>query len=201
MERVAFLVEKTGQLISCMLNPETLVIKRRSGIHQRTIKSVIINSDKSSDDGLIFSGGGNTVLELDLVFDISIKGSTIQCKDVRELTRPIWDLSENSTLMDGEYQPGICRFVWGKSWNIPCVISSISERFDLFDSSGVPKRSWLRIRLIKITQTSDKNLPIDDESYSVDELNQGVTTMAKEPVSDNDLTVKDINGGINNYLV
>lgn len=201
MDRVTFLVEKTGQLISCMLNPETLSIKRRSGIHQRIIKSVIINSDKSSDDGLIFSGGGNTVLELDLVFDISIKGSTIQCQDVRELTRPIWDLSENSTLMDGEYQPGICRFVWGKSWNIPCVISSISERFDLFDSLGVPKRSWLRVRLIKIAQTNDQKQLIDDENYSVDDVNQGMTTMTQESMSESDLTFNDANGGINNYLV
>ncbi|MCW8928904.1 MAG: hypothetical protein OQL19_01545 [Gammaproteobacteria bacterium] len=201
MERVTFLVEKTGHLISCMLNPETLVIKRRSGIHQRTIKSVVINADKSSDDGLIFSGGGNTVLELDLVFDISIKGSTIQSQDVRELTKPIWDLSENSTLMDGEYQPGLSRFVWGKSWNIPCVISSISERFDLFDSSGVPKRSWLRVRLIKIAQTNEQNQLINDDNYPVDDVNQEVTTMTQKSMSESDLTFNDANTGINNYLV
>jgi len=200
MERVTFLVEKTGQLISCMLNPETLLIKRRSGIHQRVIKSVIIDSDKLTDDGLIFSGGGNTVLELDLVFDISLKGSTVQTQDVRELTRPIWDLSENSTLIDGEYQPGLCRFVWGKSWNIPCVISSISERFDLFDSSGVPKRSWLRVRLIRIAQINAQNQPLDD-NLSTSSIDQGMTTMLQEPQSDSDFTLNDVNSGINNYLV
>ena len=157
MERVAFLVEDTGQLISCMLNPETLVIKRRSGIHQRKIKSGIVNGAHQSDDSLIYTGGGSTLLELELVFDISIKGSTVQSSDVRELTRPIWELSENAMMKNGEYGPGACRFVWGKSWNLPCVISSVAERFDLFDSSGVPKRSWLKLRLLRINPLNEGN--------------------------------------------
>ncbi len=158
MERVTFLVEETGQLISCMLNPETLVIKRRSGIHPRKIKSGIVNGAHQSDDSLIYTGGGSTILELELVFDISIKGSTVQSSDVRELTRPIWELSENSMVKNGEYRPGACRFVWGKSWNLPCVISSVAERFDLFDSSGVPKRSWLKLRLLRINPINNNNL-------------------------------------------
>ncbi len=171
MERVTFLIEETGQLISCMLNPESLTIKRRSGIHQRKIKSGIVNAAKLSDDGLIFTGGGSTSLELELVFDVSILGSTVQSNDVRELTRNIWDLSENSSMKNGEYGPGICRFVWGKSWNIPCVISSISERFDLFDSSGVPKRSWLKLRLLRVNRLKEQNTPLapdtDMANYSI----------------------------------
>ncbi len=161
MERVTFLVEETGQLISCMLNPETLVVSRRSGIHQRNIKSIFIDSNKMADDGLIFSGGGKTVLELELVFDISIQGSTIQSSDVRELTKPIWQLSENTTQIEGEYRPGLCRFVWGKSWNIPCVISSITEKFDVFDLSGVPRRSWLKIRLLRVSQNNNQHQSLD----------------------------------------
>ena len=32
MERVSFLIESTGERLSCMLNPETLEIKRTSGL-------------------------------------------------------------------------------------------------------------------------------------------------------------------------
>ena len=32
MERVSFLIEITGERLSCMLNPETLEIKRTSGL-------------------------------------------------------------------------------------------------------------------------------------------------------------------------
>ena len=179
MERVAFLVEETGQLISCMLNPETLVIKRRSGIHQRKIKSGIVNGAHQSDDSLIYTGGGSTQLELELVFDISIKGSTVQSNDVRELTRPIWELSENSIMKNGEYRPGICRFVWGKSWNLPCVISSVAERFDLFDSSGVPKRSWLKLRLLRINPLNrGNNLSASAQPSSADVMPESGSMMA-----------------------
>ncbi len=190
MERVTFLVEETGQLISCMLNPETLVIKRRSGIHQRKIKSGIVNGAHQSDDALIYTGGGSTILELELVFDVSIKGSTVQSSDVRELTRPIWDLAENSILKNGEYRPGACRFVWGKSWNLPCVISSVAEHFDLFDSSGVPKRSWLKLRLLRINQLNDRNTQLAPVEQSPEYVTQGIDSMVagNYSVSEYDIT-------------
>lgn len=201
MERVTFLVEETGQLISCMLNPETLVIKRRSGIHQRKIKSGIVNGANQSDDGLIYTGGGSTILELELVFDVSIKGSTVQSSDVRELTRPIWDLSENSNMRNGEHRPGACRFVWGKSWNISCVISSISEQFDLFDSSGVPKRSWLKLRLLRINQLTNNTTRSGSNELSPTYATQQTDTMAAQNNSFPEVGINEMTEDINHYRV
>lgn len=201
MERVTFLVEETGQLISCMLNPETLMIKRRSGIHQRKIKSGLVKAAQQTDDGLIYTGGGSTILELELVFDISIKGSTVQSSDVRDLTRPIWDLSENSIMSNGEYRPPGCRFLWGKIQNFPCVISSISETFDLFDSSGVPKRSWLKLRLLRTNQLKDSHAQYDfDDKAAAYDLPEGESLLA-DSYSDSELGVNEMIADINRYRV
>jgi len=201
MERVTFLIEETGQLISCMLNPETLVIKRRSGIHQRKIKSGIVNGAHLSDDGLIYTGGGSTMLELELVFDVSIKGSTVQSSDVRELTKPIWDLSENSIMNNGEHRPGACRFVWGKSWNLPCVISSISEHFDLFDSAGVPKRSWLKLRLLRTNQLKDSNDQFGSEKQSPAYDTPGADSMVADNYSISEFDINEMTEDLNPYRV
>ena len=201
MERVAFLVEDTGQLITCMLNPETLVIKRRSGIHQRKIKSGVVNGAHQSDDSLIYTGGGSTLLELELVFDISIKGSTVQSSDVRELTRPIWELSENAIMKNGEYRPGACRFVWGKSWNLPCVISSVAERFDLFDSSGVPKRSWLKLRLLRINPLNAGNQLSGSAQQSSAYVTPGNDSMMADNYADSEFGINEITDELKPYGV
>jgi hypothetical protein len=42
------------------------------------------------------------------------------------------------------------RFIWGKAWNIPCVVAAISERYERFTDGGIPQRSWLRISLLRV---------------------------------------------------
>ena len=35
MERVAFLIEETNERLRCLLNPETLVLRRTAGVRPR----------------------------------------------------------------------------------------------------------------------------------------------------------------------
>jgi hypothetical protein len=149
MERVVFLVEDTGERIACLLNPESLVLRRRAGIRQRESGGGIVTGNRMTDDSLIYTGGGLTSIELDLVFDISVAGSSIATEDVRELTGPLWRLAENADDPQRRGQPPVCRLVWGKSWNIPAVVAAVSERLEQFNSEGVPRRSWLRMRLLR----------------------------------------------------
>jgi hypothetical protein len=46
----------------------------------------------------------------------------------------------------------VVRLVWGKAWNIPGVVAAISERLEQFTASGVPRRSWLRMRLLRVAE-------------------------------------------------
>ncbi|MGG6295127.1 LysM peptidoglycan-binding domain-containing protein [Leptolyngbya sp. AN02str] len=166
MERVAFLLEQTGDRLGCLLNPESLVRRRVAGVHTRRSLDGVLTGSARADDTLLYTGGGTTDLMLNLVFDVAIAGSSITTEDVRDLTEPLWNLAENRTGLDGYGQPSVVRFVWGKSWNIPGVIAAISERLETFTQAGVPRRSWVRMRFLRIQESPQKasSEPSGDQS-------------------------------------
>ena len=112
MERVAFLVEDTGERIPCLLNPETLVVRRSAGVRRASSVGGRATGTELGDDPLIVTGGGRTELELDLLFDTSLLDGHGRARagwpvpgrpaapgaatDVRDLTRPLWRLAENA---------------------------------------------------------------------------------------------------------
>lgn len=231
MERVAFLIEKTGESISCLLNPESLVARRRAGISSVRAATGAITGFGLSDDPVAGTGGGVTEYDLDLLFDVDLAseeaaaaaqpvapfevaraapsagtgaagpgaadsgaaeppalsgaaggaepdaedlgaaGETLLVpvrrvsRDVRELTRPFWALSENAQGYgqgnglgngqggDGYGAPPVVRMIWGRAWNVLGVVVAAAERLERFSDSGVPGRSWLRLRLRRIAET------------------------------------------------
>lgn len=165
MERVAFLIESTGERIACLLNPNTLVVRRTAGVRQRQTSGSHLTGIGLTDNPLLYTGGGRTELDLELLFDISLTGPENIATDVRQLTLPLWNLAENSSGdADGQRKPPLVRFVWGKSWNVPGVVSAISERLEQFDGAGLAQRSWLAMRLIRAEEapaatTASQGLP------------------------------------------
>jgi hypothetical protein len=163
VEHVAFLIEESGALIRCLLNPETLVVRRLAGVRTRQPTGGRQASSGQLDDLIFFTGGGHTELELDLLFDIdlsrsSIPGISIPAQDVRDLTGPIWKLAENSARGQDTARPPQVRFLWGKAWNIPGVVLAIAERFESFTSSGIARRSWLRMRILRVNDIPPKGI-------------------------------------------
>ena len=156
MERVAFLIEQTGERIGCLLNPESIVRRRAAGLRRRRSAGGLLTGRGLSDDQLIYTGGGSTELNLDLLFDISVSGSTIATEDVRDLTGPLWALAENVPVEDGYGRPPMARFIWGKSWNIPGVIAEVAERLEWFTPEGIPRRSWLRMRMLRVAESQSR---------------------------------------------
>jgi hypothetical protein len=150
MERVTFLLEETGQRIGCLLNPDSVVIRRRSGVQERRSSAGQLTGSALADDPLLFTGGGRTDLELDLLFDTSLTDPANPTTDVQELTRPLWELAENVTGPDGFGRLRTVRLVWGKTWNVQGLVTAIAERFERFDQGGVPQRSWMRMRLTRV---------------------------------------------------
>jgi hypothetical protein len=172
MERVAFLIERSGARISCLLNPEYLEARRVAGVQTRREAGGFLGGTARTDHPLIATGGGVTEIDLRLLFDTEIAqlesgqqpavpgedGTPAPAMDVRELTRPIWDLSENATA-EGFGAPPSVRFIWGKSWNIPGVIISVAERLERFDVYGTPQRSWLTLRLRRVEEPEPRPAP------------------------------------------
>lgn len=159
MERVALILDDSGERISCLLNPSSLVVQRRAGVRSRRATSGLLTAAGLADDPLLFTGGGTTELQLDLLFDVTLSGSTQQTSDVRELTGPLWRLAENQPEADGYGSPARVRFVWGKAWNIPGVIIAVAERLEQFTAGGVPRRSWLRMRLRRVGEAPLRATP------------------------------------------
>lgn len=157
MERVAFLIEDTGEHYGCLLNPETVVMSRTAGVEPRRSSGGRLTGAGLADDPLLFTGGGRTELRLDLVFDVDLAPPYASVKDVRQMTRPIWSLAENSTEVERQRRPPSVRFVWGRAWNMPGVVTEVAERFDRFAADGSPLRSWMRLLFVRIGQRADES--------------------------------------------
>ncbi|MBQ1014880.1 hypothetical protein KBX53_28910 [Micromonospora sp. M51] len=157
MERVAFLIDSTGVRVDCLLNPETVQVTRLAGVRQRGAGGGQLTGSGLADDPLVFTGGGRTELVLDLLFDVDFVEAQLRPADVRVLTRPLWMLAENSTADHGWLRPPLVRLVWGKTWNVPGVIIAVAERFDAFTGTGSPRRSWLRLKLVRAAETADQS--------------------------------------------
>lgn len=82
--------------------------------------------------------------------------------DVRDLTRPLWNLAENSA-HEGRGVPQV-RFVWGKAWNVLAVVESFAERLERFSPGGAPGRSWVRMRLVRVPDPAPAALGDPTES-------------------------------------
>lgn len=255
MERVTFLIERTGDRISCLLNPESLEARRTAGLARRRTATGGLLGNPRSDDPLIATGGGITEYDLQLLFDVDIAnegrrppqppappvaslpslpdtsvpsaeaedasaspaaepeqpadpqpapdpqdepappspeaalddgtgaGDPVEADpasgsipeepaaepappplfdppppdpglvtDVRELTQPLWALAENGERVEGSLVQSRIRFIWGKSWNVPGVVIAVAERLECFDIDGVPRRSWLSLRLRRVEE-------------------------------------------------
>ena len=188
MDRVAFILPD-GSRIGCMLNPEHIVHRRAAGIAPRRTGAGVVAGPALSDTPLLHTGGGRTELELQLLFDVDLlpapaiptappasltsedgtpvappPPTTPPRRDVRDLTRPLWNLAENSDA-EGRGVPEV-RFLFGKSWNMLAVVEALAERFERFDASGTPGRSWLSMRLVRVPDPNPP-APVDTESAEI----------------------------------
>jgi len=152
MERVVFYIESTGQSVRCLLNPEGLTLQRLSGLQERTSEGRPIAHHSMSDAPLINTGAGSTTIELKIMFDVTISQRVIT--DVRTLSKPLWDLAENHQVKSEYTQPPIVRLVWGKTWNLPGIITAAAEKFESFDHDGIPKRSWMTLHFRRLSESS-----------------------------------------------
>ena len=180
MERVAFLLDKIGERLPCLLNPASVVVRRRAGVQPRESIAGPLTGAALKDDPLLYTGGGMTEILLDLLFDVTILGSTVKTEDVRELTRPLTALAEGSEGEDGYGQVPSVHFVWGKEWNVLGVVTAVAERFENFTTSGAPQRSWLRMRFLRTGDSGAGNVEALDDDLPLEALPDEVDVPPEE---------------------
>jgi hypothetical protein len=158
--RVGFVIESTRQRITALLNPVSLVVSRTAGIVPERTVSGAFSRRGAADAPLLYTGGGRTELNLELLFDAplhaALRGTapapaSADEPDVRDMTAPFFMLAENSE--DPARLP-IVRFIWGKSWNVRGIVAAVSERLEHFTQSGVPQRSWMKMRFLRVLESA-----------------------------------------------
>lgn len=194
MDRVGFLLEDTGARLGCLLNPETLEVSRVAGVRPRQSASGLLTLRGLRDDPLHFTGGGTTEVKMDLLFDIGLAGSSILTEDVRDLTGPLWQLAENAVDEEGLGRLRLARFVWGKAWNIPGVVAAISERFEDFSAEGIPRRSWVRMRFLRVEDQAAIS-PLASEAASPAEALPPEDMVTADQLPNEDLAAHEVVGG------
>jgi hypothetical protein len=152
MERVVFVIEETQQHLRCLLNPEGMEVRRRAGVQPRRLSGGALSGAGLADEPLLCTGGGATELRLDLLFDTDLDEAGGGSGDVRELTGPIWRLAENQWSGQGGVRLPVARLIWGKQWNVPGVVAAVAERLESFTAGGMPRRSWLRLRFLRVAE-------------------------------------------------
>jgi hypothetical protein len=184
LERAVFVIEPSGERVSCMLNPNQLVFRRSTGFVARRSLAGAFSAVHATDDELLFTGGAVTELLVDLVFDVTLPGSSNTTQDVSELTRPLWTLAEAATFDTGYRQPSFARFIWGKAWNFLAVVAEAAQRFEHFATDGTPRRCWLRLRLVRVPEIETADgagvVPVDGDG-AVPELPDDGTGAAAAP--------------------
>ena len=93
MERVAFLIERTGERIECLLNPASFAFSRQAGVRPLRTLAAAVTGTAEADDPLLATGGGTTELVLELLFDVSKQTSARPEVSVQALTAPLWNLA------------------------------------------------------------------------------------------------------------
>jgi hypothetical protein len=194
MERVAFLLEETNERLGCLLNPESLVIRRVAGVLPRRSLGGQFTGVGLRDDPLLYTGGGRTELELNLLFDVSLAGSSIETNDVRDLTGPLWNLAENTRSTNGQRRPPLVRFVWGKSWNIPGIVAAVAEYLEQFTAEGAPQRSWLSMRLWRVSEPQKETVP-GEQSLQAQALSPQELEVSPESVPPDRVQVHVVSAG------
>ena len=152
VERVTLLLEQSGERLSALLNPENLHLQRTAGLRVRGSMGGAVTGTALADSPLLFTGGGMTELRVDLLFDVTLGGSSVQTNDVRDLTQPFFSLAENVADPGGDGRPPLVRFISGKGWNFPGVVAAVAERLEYFTDLGSARRSWLRMRMLRVSE-------------------------------------------------
>ncbi|MCW2131614.1 MULTISPECIES: CIS tube protein [Crystallibacter] len=156
MEHVSFLIEETGEHLSCLLNPESLVMTRTAGVETRRSSGGRLTGTSLADDPLLFTGGGRTELQLELLFDVDLAPEGVPVSDVRQMTRSIWKLAENSAEAARRRRPPLACLAWGMAWFIPGIVTEVAERFDRFAPDGSPLRSWMKLLFVRVGSAADE---------------------------------------------
>lgn len=127
---------------------------------------------------LQFIRGQNEKLTLDLFFDTTDKGMGESAKDVRDLTKSIYQLVK---IQPRTHAPPRIQFVWGRGLSFRAIVESVQQKFTLFNPLGIPLRATLSVsfREYKTLEEQIKDLNPQSSDHTKQRVVKGRDTLAK----------------------
>jgi nucleoid-associated protein YgaU len=116
---------------------------------------------------LQFIRGQNEKLTLDLFYDTTRDGMGEPARDVRDMTKSIYQLVK---LQPKTHAPPRIRFIWGQGLSFEAIVESVQQKFSLFNPVGIPLRATLSVAFREY-RTLDKMV---DELQSSDHTKRRV---------------------------
>jgi nucleoid-associated protein YgaU len=114
---------------------------------------------------LQFIRGQNEKLSLELFFDTTEQGMDESARDVRDLTRSIYQLVK---IQPRTHAPPRIRFTWGQGLSFKAVVETVQQKFSVFNPLGVPLRATVTVTFREYKtleeQLSELNLQSADHS-------------------------------------
>ena len=133
--------EKDGKTIEVMFNPPSMSIS--SSNSYADLKSPGSNQEKQQ-----FIKNNSDVLSVELFFDTTRTNS-----EVRDVVNPIIDLAR---VRKGAKEPPKLIFAWG-AYVFDCVIISIDQTYDYFNSSGQALRATLKMKFRRVSPEDESD--------------------------------------------
>jgi hypothetical protein len=146
-----------NKVVRFMFNPYEYTLSKQNSWEKKPIMGENIPN-------VVFQHGGTESLSLTLYFD-----SLNDDNDVRQYTYPLWQMmmidvsAENPK--SGKSAPPPVAFEWGKLY-FKSIITSMSEKFTLFDPNGVPLRCVVNVTLEQFLDEDEPAPQISNQSAS-----------------------------------
>jgi hypothetical protein len=127
---------------------------------------------------LQFIRGQNEKLTLDLFFDTTLQGMDESARDVRELTKSIYQLVK---IQPATHAPPRILFYWGKGLSFKAIVESVQQKFTLFSPLGIPLRATLSVsfREYKTLEEQIKELNAKSSDHTKRRVVKRGDTLAK----------------------
>lgn len=134
--------------LQCLFNPTEYTIAKTNNYQSKPV----VGKNVPKVD---FTGGGSRTLNVELLFDVFED----PLGDVRHHTNKLWAM----TLVDPTKQntktnksrPPYVLFEWGENWHFKAALTSVSVKFTLFRSNGVPVRAVATVAMMEAVDEGD----------------------------------------------
>jgi hypothetical protein len=147
----------TNKEVRFMFNPYEYTLTKQNSWEKKAVTGHNIPQ-------VVFEHGGAESLSLTLYFD-----SLNDDADVRQYTAPLWHMmmidSSTENPRSGKSAPPPVAFEWGKLY-FKAIITTMSEKFTLFDPNGVPLRCVVNVTLEQFLDVAEQEAQIPGQATS-----------------------------------